>query len=401
MAQAIPFAMSPILTRLYSPDDFGVFAVFIGWVSIISVIVTGRYELAILLPKSERNAFHVVFLSVGLSILVSLVLQVLLLILKNPLIIYLENPKIDEHLPYVPLSTMLIGIYASLNYWCHRKSNYRQLAITKIAQTTSCAAPQVGFGLIKKYSGGLIWGQIVGQIIVVTYQFNRILVEDRDRIKTLCKNRVLALAKKYKNFPRFLILAHGLNTASSQVPIMLLGSLINTGAAGNYILIQRVMGAPMALFANAIGDVFRQEASREFAQNRNCKELYVATFCRLVIFGLPPFVLFYIFAPTIVQTIFGKSWLMAAEYAKMMCPMFFFQFVTSPLSSMFTIAEKQQHDLLWQILLFLSTTSAFLISVFYSSQVNPLKAFSLVYSIMYIINGIMTYKFSSCKIKKI
>jgi len=86
LAQAIPVAISPILTRLYSPEDFGTFAVYMAVVSIASVLVTGRYELAIMLPKNDRDALHIVVLSAGLSCIISalLLLVVTLSIAKSP-----------------------------------------------------------------------------------------------------------------------------------------------------------------------------------------------------------------------------------------------------------------------------------------------------------------------------
>ncbi len=39
IAQAIPVAISPILTRLYSPDDFGVLALFMSIPLIFSTMI--------------------------------------------------------------------------------------------------------------------------------------------------------------------------------------------------------------------------------------------------------------------------------------------------------------------------------------------------------------------------
>ena len=70
-AQALPIAVSPILTRLYSPAEFGVFAMYLAVASILGVLVTGRYELAILIPKQDRDAIHIAALSAALSVLLS------------------------------------------------------------------------------------------------------------------------------------------------------------------------------------------------------------------------------------------------------------------------------------------------------------------------------------------
>ena len=49
-AQILTILSVPILTRLYGPEDFGVWALYISITSIITVIACMRYEYSIMLP---------------------------------------------------------------------------------------------------------------------------------------------------------------------------------------------------------------------------------------------------------------------------------------------------------------------------------------------------------------
>ena len=63
IAQAIPIAVSPILTRLYTPEDFGILALFLAIVSFIAIVFTGQYESAIILPEKYEDVINIFFLS--------------------------------------------------------------------------------------------------------------------------------------------------------------------------------------------------------------------------------------------------------------------------------------------------------------------------------------------------
>ena len=396
LAQAIPIAISPILTRLYSPEDFGIFGLYMAIVAIASVLVTGRYELAILLPRNDRDALHIVALAIGLSAAVSALLLVVVLVFNGPITQLLGTSDIiAPWLYWVPASTVLMGIYTSLNYWSNRKGQYRRLAVSRVVQTSSGSLTQLGAAYAHSGPAGLVGGQLTGQLMASSLLARMIYREDQNQIKTLRWGRVRALARKYRNFPRFLIVAHGFNTASGQVPMLLLSTLFNTATAGYYMLIQRVMAAPMVLVAGALGDVFRQEASRAYIHTGNCRAIYVSTFKRLLALAVLPFTVFFFVAPALFGWVFGEPWRVAGEYARIFTPMFFLQFITSPLSSVYMIAEKQKMDLAWQICLLVLVLSAFAIGGIFSSIEIALALFSTAYCLMYAINGMISYQLAN------
>ncbi|MFN3733719.1 lipopolysaccharide biosynthesis protein [Comamonas testosteroni] len=395
LAQAIPIAISPILTRLYSPEEFGLFALYMSVVSILAVMVTGRYELAIVLPKRDRDAMHIVILSIILSFFISILLFFIILLFNAPITRLLKVPGISPWLYWMPLSTLLMGIYQSLSYWSNRKSQYKRLAISRTVQGSSTALLQLSAtSLINTGGSGLIGGDVLGRAFSCAVMAKLVYFEDKDLIISIRKSHIFSLSKKYINFPKYLIFAHSINTASFQLPNLILGVLFNSAAPGFYALTQRVMGAPAALVSGALGDVFRQEASYSYVHQKNCKEIYIKTFKKLVIISIIPFSVFFYFAPNIFSLIFGPGWRVAGEYAQILTPMFFMQFITSPLSNMFMIGEKQRIDLVWQVFLFVSAFISLYAGSFYFSVYGSLIVFSATYSIMYLISFIISFKIS-------
>lgn len=397
LAQAIPIAISPILTRLYSPEEFGRFALYMAVAMIASVLVTGRYELAILLPRQDRDALHITALAIVLSMVISTALLLIVIFFAQPMAALLGDAALAPWLYWVPASTLLLGVYQSLNYWSNRKAQYKRLAISRTVQSTGVALTQMGSGYAGGGAAGLVGGQISGQVLATSVLACLIWREDFRQIRALKAARSLALAKKYINFPKYLIVAHGFNTASGQMPVLLLSALFNTTAAGFFTLTQRVMAAPMSLIANALGDVFRQEASQAYIHQGNCEEIYKKTFKRLLLISVAPFAIFFYVAPEFFAWAFGEQWRTAGEYARILTPMAFMQFITSPLSSMFMIAEKQWLDLAWQIFLFVLVVVSFVVGKYFADSARALMAFSAAYCIAYGINGFLTAGFAKNK----
>lgn len=395
LAQAIPIAISPILTRLYSPEEFGRFALYLAVAVIASVLVTGRYELAILLPRQDRDALHVAALAISLSILFSTGLLAIVIFFAHPIANLLGDAALAPWLYWVPASTLLLGVYQSLNYWSNRKAQYKRLAISRTVQSGSAALAQLGCGYVGSGAAGLVGGQLAGQALATSVLARLVWREDRGLIRTLGVPRSLAFAKKYINFPKYLIVAHGFNTASGQMPVLLLSALFNTTAAGFFTLTQRVMAAPMSLVAGALGDVFRQEASQAYIRQGNCKAIYEKTFKRLLSISIVPFSIFFLAAPELFAWVFGEQWRVAGEYAQILTPLAFLQFVTTPLSSVYVFAEKQRIDLLWQICLLILVTVSFFGGKFFTNEKIAIVMFSASYCLMYGVNGVVSYSLAA------
>jgi O-antigen/teichoic acid export membrane protein len=387
LAQAIPIAISPILTRLYTPEDFGIFAMFMAIASIASVLVTARYELAIMLPKSDRDAFHIVALSVGLSCLISGLLLLLVVVFNSQITTLLGTPEISNWLYWGPVSTVLMGIYTSLNYWSNRKSNYRRLAISRVVQNASSSLPQLAAGFMKSGPLGLVGGQLAGQLLATSVMASLIYRDDKIYTKKIHLNRLLVLAKKYMNYPKFMIAGQLMNTISGSLPLFLLSTLFSPAIAGFYSLSQRVLIAPSVLIGSAIGDVYLSDASRIYRVNGNCLLIYKKTFLRLclvsVVFVLPVF----LFGNEIFAYIFGENWREAGEIASILAIMVLFQTISSPLSQTVLFANLQKIDLIWQFLrLILAGCTLLAGYYFYGDYKTSLIWFSFSFSFLYLIH---------------
>src|SRR5699024_4663850 len=161
IAQAIPIAISPILTRLYTPEDFGALAIFIAITAILGSIANGRYELAIVLPKSNKEALSIMLFSLIISTVLSAILMLIIIAFHSNIVELLNAENIAMWLYFIPMVVFFSGLYNSLNYYNTRKKKFSVIAKTSITRSTGLAIVQITIGIFKKGSSGLILGQMV------------------------------------------------------------------------------------------------------------------------------------------------------------------------------------------------------------------------------------------------
>lgn len=395
IAQVIPFAITPILTRIYSPEQFGVFALFIALTSSLSIAATGRYELAIMLPRKDTDAANITALSIVINFFVSSLLFTIALLFNDQISNLLGTHSISTWLYFVPLAVFLNGIYLSLNYWSNRKKLYNLMANRRVIQSGGTAGMQLGLGMLQAGSSGLVIGSISGQAFSVGVM-GKMIYENNPKIhKSINKIKIMAQAKRHKNCPKLLMPAHTLNAISSQIPAIFINSIFGLATSGFFMLAERVVGSPISLISGAIADVFRQQISQSYITDRSCKKEFESALKKLIIIATPPFIVLAITAPYLFALLFGEKWRISGEYAQLMSPMYFLRFISNPLSNVTIIAQKYKYELYWQIGLFILLAATTVVGhTTLLEAKNFIALFTIVYSSLYIIDLIANYKFS-------
>jgi O-antigen/teichoic acid export membrane protein len=379
IAQAIPVAISPILTRIYTPEDFGVFALFIAITAIFGSIANGRYELAIMLPKKDEDAINIFALGFIITTFISLLLLILVLIFQDKIVDILKNEDIRVWLYFVPIAVFFAGLYNILNYFNNRKKQYKDLAKASILKSIVLAIVQLSIGFIKQGATGLISGTIISQFFANTKLLTNI-IKDKVLISKISKVKIIALAKRYKDFPKFSMWAGLANTLSSSLTNILISSFYGIATLGFYSLVQRVLGIPSALIGGAIGQVFFQEATKEKQQTGRAINSFNSTVKKLIIIGVPSFGILFFIVEDLFTFVFGEEWRLAGTYAQIIVPLYLMRFISSTVSSINTVFEKQKIGLYINFLLLFST-----LAIFTLANVFTIKFDIFLYTMTYIL----------------
>lgn len=394
IAQAIPIAISPILTRIYTPDDFGIFALYMSVLSMTAVVATARYDLAVMLPEKDEDAFSIVALSATISFFVSFLVLLGVWIFNTPIVYYLGSPAISKWLYFIPFSLFLSGLYSTFTYWLNRKRQYKSLAFNRVYQSSATAGINLGMGLSVSGASGLVVASIAGQTIATGALGWQVWKDDKSIMGFVTKDKIKMQAKRYHKFPIYSLPADFVNVAANQMPVLLLNNFFGATIVGFFSLTQRVLGTPIFLIAQSILGVFRERASSDYNRYGNCKEIYIKTFKTLFLISIVPFLFFFLTAPWLFTFVFGKEWRIAGDFAQILSPLFLLRFTSSPLSYVFFIAEKQNYDLYGQILLLIFSVSSIIIGGYLNNPKISIICFSMSYSFIYILYLLMSYYFA-------
>jgi len=349
IAQAIPVAVSPILTRIYSPSDFGLWALFISLTSIISIIATARYELTIILPEKDEDAINLVALSIVIAFAISFVVFLIVLIFNKPITRLLGNPAISRWLYFIPFSVLLTGIFQALNCWSNRRKKYARMARRQITQSVATVSTQLCLGVVKVGSGGLLGGGITGQAIGTGVFARQTWKEDKEWHQHINKEVLKNQGSRYLNLVKYLNLSHLIGALHQQLPILILNKIFDSATAGFFSLANRILSLPISILADAMGVVFRQRASEEYAKAKKFDRLLLKTVKHTFLLSLLPFCLFMVWGKDIFLFVFGKNWGRAGEFASILAFGSFFAFVINPVDKTALIVEAKRYILFWHI----------------------------------------------------
>lgn len=357
-AQILLVLASPILTRLYSPEDFGLLAVYAGLLSIISAISGLRYELAIPLPESDQDAANIVMLSIFFVLLISALTGMAVLLAGDTIAIALGVPMLADVFWLLPLGIFLQGIYKIYNYWAIRVKKFTTIARTKITQSVAMLVIQLlGFngGGVTLMAGHAI-GQGAGGVTLLRSAMAR------PELLQWRWSEIRRLGVRYKKFPVFSTWGALLNTAGQQLPPILFAAAFSASAAGIYTLAHRVLAIPISVLGQAVANVFFSNAAQ--AQREGRLDVLVNTVhAKLAQLAMPPVFALMIVGPEAFALVFGQEWRTAGDYARWMAPWLYLVFVTSPLSTLFEVLEKQNHGMVFQALLATARVAAITVGV--------------------------------------
>lgn len=394
IAQAIPIAISPILTRLYSPEDFGVLALFVAITAILASIANGRYELAIVLPKTDKEALSIMVLSLVISTMLSVLLLISIFVFYNPIVSLVNNEELAKWLYFIPIVVFLSGLYNSLNYYNTRKKAYANIAKTSVTRSVGLSVVQITLGLLKKGAGGLIAGQIVSQALA-NGRLVTTVVKDKAELQSVNKTSVLNAAKRYNNFPKFSMPAVLMNTLANNILNFFLPIMFSVATLGQYALVNRVLGAPSSIIGSSFGQVYFQQANRERSATGQAIKTFKSTLKKLIIVAVLPFTILFLFGEEIIVFIFGSEWIIAGQLISILAPYFLVRFISSPLSTTTSVFEKNQYALAIQMTYLILIVVVCLISLTIKLSLSLfLSVYSVIFSVFYIILIMIFYKIS-------
>jgi len=377
ISQSIPILISPILTRLYNENVFGILFLYSSIVLILSSVSSFRYELFIVMKKREIDAIHVFFLCILLTSCYCLILLAAILPFNKEIAIALENDEIEKYLLYVPLSVFFLGIIRSYNYWYNRKAKYKKTSINNMTKSFGAGFFQVLEGVYNFLKNGLVIGNIIGQSIgfvqMLSYDY-KFFKKSLSRISLPHLVNLLKIHKGYSSIQTLIIF---LNNISSNIPVILITKFYGLTTGGYFGMSVRIVSTPLGLLSQAINQVFFKEGAVIINSQQDILRFLKKTYKQLLVISIIPFTLFAIGAPYVFRVVLGEEWGTAGMYTRILLPWLFIAFLNVPVSSLSSILYKQKKLFIYSAtLLTLRVTSIYAGFHYFNDIVFTLLLFS-------------------------
>ena len=330
-ASVIPLVFSVAISRLYTPEQFGVYAIISALLGVFVNVAGGRYEMVIMLPKSDQKSKNLMGLTIITALLSSLVLFLLFSLFKAPIVDLINVSGVEDWLLFIPLMVGLMAMFKPLNFWLSKHKAYKLSSIAKVTQSIGIALTTVLLGWIG-YEGGLILGYAIGWVFFVGALWYFHYSTGGDLLKFKFK-QMLALAKEYKAFPRLNVPATFINDTAIQLSVFLIGHFYTTEETGYFNFSRQYIYVPMTLIALSVSNVYFQRISETVSN----KKPLINEFRRLVIvlagLSIVGGGIVYFFAEPIFSFVFGEKWTYAGYLSTILIFSYAIKFIVSPLGS--------------------------------------------------------------------
>lgn len=363
VSHAIVLVTTPILTRFYSPHDFGVSAFFLSVVLILSPLGSLNYYQAVVLPRNDTDAVSLARLSLSLSFVTSIVSLGVFYGLRGLCGAAFDAPELVSWFWVFPAAVFARSAYLVLASWMSRQRNFGIQANARVAQ----ALTERGLSLAAGFGGMASATMMVGTRVVSIVVETAILLvpflraHSRGWREPEAKKHLKRVAREYQEFPKYSTWAMLLANGNAQLPLLVLPLLFSPEIAGLFALGNRLLQIPMQLLGDSIRNVYYKELAERIAARRETRFGFTELRRHLVKAGVFPFMILLLFGRVIFATLFGPEWARAGEFCGIVGFYIFFQFIGTPLSCVFNAYRRQRYMLLISLLLFMSSGGSLLV----------------------------------------
>lgn len=349
LGQAVPILLQPFLRRMYTPEEFGVFAVYFSLINILTVIASFRYDLAINLPKSDEEGANLMILSIWLNFFFHILVFVIILIFRDNIATLVKIPlRYAKFLFILPLSTFLFCTFQAINYWLIRKKAFKVVSINKISRRGAEGIVQIVFGLFRN-SAGLFWGDLTGNLANNISGFRQ-LKKTGFRMSFVSKEKMKMMMKEYYHFPKYNLVPHLMGTIAMQFPVFIISRHFTKTDLGYFDLTQQAIIFPFSLITVAISQILIQLVSEKKNKEQAIRRDFLELSVLLFVIGIISVLLIELWGPSLFTIIFGAKWTLAGHYSQTLIIGYFFFLIASPMNGILIGLQNIKSLGIWNLI---------------------------------------------------
>ncbi|MCG7333063.1 lipopolysaccharide biosynthesis protein [Salinicoccus roseus] len=387
VAQIIAISVSPIITRIYGPEEYGVLGVFISIVAVLIPIAALQFPIAIVIANNSKEAYGLYKLSVLVSLIIAGILLLTIIFAGKTIIQYLNLSIPIYYLYLLPLVVVFSSIFQSSQQLIIRYKMFKQRASVTVQQSIILHSSNIIFGLIRPYGSTLIIIYTVslfihGYLLMMKLKSKSL----KDEIIKIVNSNISMrlLSKRYYDFPKYRAPQVLINNITQNTPLFVLTSFFGPSSAGFYLIAKKVLEVPVNLVGNAVGDVFYPRITEAYNKNENTYKLLLLSNISLGVIGVIPFTLIIFYGESLFSFVYGIEWERAGSYAKWLSFYLFFMFITRTTIKVIPVYGIQKFHLNFTILASVINIMIMLVfTVIFKNDILAIKVYSISSGIMY------------------
>jgi O-antigen/teichoic acid export membrane protein len=359
VAQLIPILIQPVLRRYFTPEVFGAYAVYLSLVGILAIVASFKYELAIILPRKDKEAANIFFLTILINSIFCILLALIIIIWKTKILHFFNlADKFADYLYFVPLGIFFYSSYQSINFWLVRKKAFFPISVNKFVRRGFEGSAQIIFKFTK-VSHGIIFGDLIGHvanIISGIYQgWKRGL-----SFGLISPEKIKYVLTKYSEFPKFNLIPSFMSACSFLLPAILLNKFFSSENAGFFDLSKLLLSIPLALISTSISNVLLQSISEKFRDNKSLIKDLLLILTIVAIIGIAEIIVITFFGIGLFKLFFGELWGFSGRISQILVWSYALNFLVASFSAIFISMNKIKILSIWQLIYFISILSLIL-----------------------------------------
>jgi len=338
--QLVLVAVMPLLTRLYTPADLGVFGLFSSFLAVAGVATCLRLEWGVASAHSAEEAAGLLVLCLVLCPITSIVMSAGLAgMIGANVVSFGLLPMWTVPLGFLAL--VATGAFAALRYWHIGRRDFRDVSAAAVAQGVGRAGTSVALGLAGTGWAGLLLGDLVGRVLGIGRLWRHALPVLRDRFDGDLRQALGARLRSAWRYPLVVLPSSLLDALAAALPLPVIATLFGPAAAGQFALVWRVASVPASLIGASVADVFHAHAVTARAQGGGAvRHLLLRTASRLALLATVIYVPVCVAAPFLFQWIFGREWQASGWLMLLLLPMWWAAAVVSPVSRLLVVMDR-------------------------------------------------------------
>lgn len=332
IAQFVAILLTPILSRIYSTEDFGELSLFMSITGILSVVSTMRYEMAVILPEKDEDAVNVMALSFLIAVGWSLLSLFAIVLFGDLITDFFGGTKNGGYIYLVPLVVLMLGLIQVLNFWSLRIKTFKSNAYSRIGNATINNGLALGLGITVKGSFGLMMGYFFAQVTSLVILSRTVVKNRRKFLDQVSWEKMKQNAFRYRNFPK-INASHALvGSFQENGIIFFMKSFFGTSVLGSYSFAYRLLSVPSSLISAAISQALMEKATKSVNNGETIKPMVLKIYKIVFILGAPLFLTLFLFAPDIFAFVFSEKFREAGVIAQILTPWMFLNFIANSAS---------------------------------------------------------------------